>query len=575
MKNGVKWLQEGFKALPAEFKTALSQTQREFLTVGVFSMVINCLMLMPSLYLLQIYDRVMISKNDSTLIVSTIFLISVLVLVGALELVRSRLLVRTGIKLDQSLSPSLFNACFAAQRTKAQSNPTQVFSDLTQIRQFLTGNGIFVFFDAPWFFVYLGVLFLLHPMLGWSGLGLAAILLSLAWLSQRLLALPNKTELEAGIQLNADQLSKFRNAEVIEAMGMLTRLRASWWRIYQDQAHARSNVNHVSHTLSAVSKFFRYVQQSFSLCIGAVLVIRGELSPGAMLVANLLMTRALQPLDLMVGSWQMLMTTQAALQRVVKLFNAHPAQKLGHLTQSPFGQIEFKEVSVTIEGRLEPILNQVSMVIPAGSLVCVVGPSSSGKSTLARAILGQWPDHKGQIFLDSALIEHWNNQSLGQHIGYLPQEVRLMDGTLAQNIARFAHLDSEKVVEAAKTTGIHEMVLGFTKGYETPAGEAGHLLSAGQRQRVALARALYGNPNLVVLDEPNANLDESGEQGLLQAVKQFKAQGKTVVLITHKKPILEISDLLLVMRAGQVAEFGPTAEVLARLQTTSPVTLRH
>ncbi|WP_408598558.1 type I secretion system permease/ATPase [Limnohabitans sp.] len=572
MMNRMQALRESFKALPTALKTALAQTQREFVTVGVFSMVINCLMLMPSLYMLQIYDRVMISQNDITLLASTILLVAVLALVGAVEVMRARLLVRTGIKLDQSLSPSLFSACFAAQQAKAQSNPTQVFTDVTQIRQFLTGNGVFAFFDAPWFFIYLGVLFLLHPMLGWLGLGCAAVLLGLAWLGHRLTAAPSKKALDAGIELNADQLSKFRNAEAIEAMGMLTRLRASWWQRYQDQAHAQAHVDHVSHTLSAVSKFFRYTQQSLSLGVGALLVIRGELSPGAMIVANMLMTRALQPLDLMVSSWRMLMTTQAALQRVVNLFNAHPERKPGHLSQTPFGQIEFKAVSVTVPGRTEPILNQVSLVIPAGRVVCVVGPSASGKSTLARAILGQWPEHNGQILLDSAPIEHWNSQSLGQHVGYLPQDVRLMDGTLAQNIARFAQLDSERVVAAAKTAGIHAMVLSFAKGYDTPAGEAGHLLSAGQRQRLALARALYGNPTLLVLDEPNANLDDPGEQGLLQAVTQLKAEGKTVVLITHRQPILDISDLLLVMQAGGVAHFGPTAEVLAQMRPTSTPT---
>jgi ATP-binding cassette subfamily C exporter for protease/lipase len=302
--------------------------------------------------------------------------------------------------------------------------------------------------------------------------------------------------------------------------------------------------------------------------MGALLVIRGEISPGAMIVANMLMSRALQPLDLMVTSWRMLMTTQAALQRVVALFNAHPDQQPGTLSQTPFGKIELHNVSITVPGRHTPILKNISLSIPAGKVVCIIGPSASGKSTLVRAILGLWPEHSGQICLDSAPIENWSRESLGQHLGYLPQNVSLMDGTLAQNIARFSTLDSDKVVAAAKTTDIHNMVLSFAKGYDTPAGEAGHLLSAGQRQRLALARALYDRPALVVLDEPNANLDETGEQGLLQAIKHLKAEEKTVLLITHKPAIIDVADLLLVMQDGEVAHFGPAPIVWAQLQAS-------
>lgn len=561
-------LREDFKTLPPELKTALRHTQREFATVGVFSMVINCLMLMPSLYMLQIYDRVMVSQNEITLLASTLLLLAVLSLVGGVEIMRARLLVRTGIRLDQSLSPRLFSACFASQHAKPQGNPTQVFADVTQIRQFLTGNGVFCLFDAPWFFIYLGVLFLLHPMLGWLGLACAAVLIFIAWTGHRLTAAPSQAALQASIQLNADQLNKFRNAETIHAMGMLDRLRASWWMRYQEQARAQGQVDHVSHTLSAVSKFFRYTQQSLSLGMGALLVIRGEISPGAMIVANMLMSRALQPLDLMVNSWRMLMTTHTALQRVIALFHAHPEQTPGHLSQTPFGKVELNHVSISVQGRRQPILKNISLTIPAGKVVCIMGPSASGKSTLVRAILGQWPEHSGDILLDSASIEDWNSDSLGQHLGYLPQNVGLMDGTLAQNIARFSKLDSEKVVAAAKSADIHNMVLNFPKGYDTPAGEAGHLLSAGQRQRLALARALYGKPALVVLDEPNANLDESGEQALLKAIKQLKAEEKTVLLITHKPSIVEVADILIVMQDGQVAHYGSPPVVLAHLQAS-------
>jgi ATP-binding cassette subfamily C exporter for protease/lipase len=284
-----------------------------------------------------------------------------------------------------------------------------------------------------------------------------------------------------------------------------------------------------------------------------------------MIVGNMLMSRALQPLDLLVSSWRMMAAAQLSLRRVVDLLSAHPFRAPGKLSQTPFGQLELKGLRVKVDGRAEPVLDNITLTLPAGRVICVIGPSASGKSSLIRAILDLWPQREGSLLLDSAPIEHWNAQLLGQHIGYLPQDVGLLDGTLAQNIARFGDMDPDQVVTAAKAAGIHNLMLSFPKGYDTPVGAAGHLLSAGQRQRLALARALYGKPAMVVLDEPNANLDEVGEQSLLEAIKTLKEEKKTVLLVTHRKPILELADLLLVMSAGRVLRFGPTRQVLAEL----------
>ena len=553
------------KTLPPQLRAAVTKTRSEFIAVGIYSLIINCLMLAPSIYMLQVYDRVMVSQSELTLLISTLLLVALLVLVGIMELLRSRLLVRAGIKLDQSLSPVLFSASLIAQRHKLQNNPAQVFSDLTQIRQFLTGNGIFAFFDAPWFFIYLGVLFLLHPMLGWLGVACAVVLLCIAWVGHRWSALPSKAVLEKSIVLNSDQFGKFRNAEVIQAMGMLENLRLQWWQRYRHQALAQGHLESLQHRLAAFSKFFRYTQQSLSLGLGALLVIQGELSPGAMIAGNMLMSRALQPLDLLVSSWRLMAAAQVSFLRVLGLLNAHPQSAPGKLSQTPFGQLELKDLTVKVPGRAEPILDNINLTLPAGRVICVVGPSASGKSSLVRAILDLWPQRQGSLLLDSAPMEHWNSQLLGQHIGYLPQDVGLLDGTLAQNIARFGKLDPEKVVTAAKAAGIHNLLLSFPKGYDTPVGEAGHLLSAGQRQRLALARALYGKPAIVILDEPNANLDEIGEQSLLDAIRTLKQENKTVLLITHRKPILELADLLLVMNAGRVSHYGQAQQVLTNL----------
>ncbi len=556
------------KSLPPEIRLALQKTRSEFLTVGIYSLTINCLMLAPSIYMLQVYDRVMVSQSELTLLVSTLILVALLVLVGLIELLRSRLLVRAGIKLDQSLSPVLFSAALEAQRHKSQNNPAQVFSDLTQIRQFLTGNGIFAFFDAPWFFIYLGVLFLLHPMLGWLGIGCAVMLICIAWVGHRLSTPANKAVLERSIVLNADQLGKFRNAEVIHAMGMLGNLRMQWWQRYQNQALAQGELESMQHRIAAFSKFFRYTQQSLSLGMGALLVIQGELSPGAMIVGNMLMSRALQPLDLLVSSWRMMAAAQVSLARVITLLNSHPLRASGKFSQTPFGQFELKGLSVKVHGRDAPVLDNINLNLPAGRIIGIIGPSASGKSSLVRAILGLWPQRQGNLLLDSAPIEQWDAKLLGKHIGYLPQDVGLLEGTLAQNIARFGKLDPEKVAAAAKAAGIHHLLLSFPKGYDTPVGEAGHLLSAGQRQRLALARALYDKPAIVILDEPNANLDEIGEQSLLEAIRTLKEENKTVLLISHRKPILEIADVLLVMHAGRITHVGPAQQVMAELQAS-------
>ena len=570
MRINAKLLKYAFevKALPAELRAVIRKARSEFLTVGIYSLIINCLMLAPSIYMLQVYDRVMVSQSELTLLVSTLLLVALLALVGLIELLRSRLLVRAGIKFDQSLSPALFRASLEAQRQKLQNNPAQIFSDLTQIRQFLTGNGIFAFFDAPWFFIYVAVLFLLHPMLGWLGLACAVVLLCIAWVGHRLSSLPTKAVLEKSIVLNSDQLGKFRNAEAIQAMGMLENLRLQWWHRYQNQAMAQSHFESLQQRLAAFGKFFRYTQQSLSLGMGALLVIQGELSPGAMIAGNMLMSRALQPLDLLVSSSRMMAAAQVSLRRVVDLLNSHPLSASGKITQTPFGQLEFDGLTVKVTGRAEPVLDNIKLTLPAGRVICIIGPTASGKSSLVRAILGLWPQREGSLLLDSAPIEQWDARSLGQNIGYLPQDVGLLDGTLAQNIARFGNLSPEQVVNAAKAAGIHNLLLSFQKGYDTSVGEAGHLLSAGQRQRLALARALYGNPALVILDEPNANLDEAGEQSLLEAIRTLKQENRTVLLVTHRTSILELADFLLVMGAGRVAHFGSKRQVLADLQAS-------
>ena len=549
-----------------ELTRTLWDFRYEFMVAGLFSMIANLLMLAPTLYMLQVYDRVLVSQNTGTLLVVSIITLFFLVVLSFSEWARSKLLVRSGIRMDQMLSRKLFHASYEAHLNPAVSNPTRAFADLTELRQFLTGNGIFAFFDAPWAPIYIAVLFLLHPWLGVMALGFAAVQSVLAWWSSQATKPAQAQASKSQLEVSGYLQSKFRNAEVIESMGMLKHLYRRWAERNANAMGANLNAQDVASRVTAWSKFVRYTQQSLALGGGALLVIHGELSPGAMIAANVLMTRALAPIDLMVGTWSGFVNARDAFNRLSELLAAHPLRDMPAMGIAPKGDVVLKDVVASAPGRDTPILQGVSAIMPPGTVTVVLGASGSGKSTLARVLLGIWPHSSGQVLLDGQAIGKWNRMELGPHIGYLPQDIELFDGTIAENIARSGEVESEKVIEAAEAAGLHTMILRFPKGYDTPMGEAGGLLSGGQRQRIGLARAMYGMPALVVLDEPNANLDDEGENALVRAVQGLKAQGKTVVLISHRPGIVSVADRLLILQNGTVQASGPRDGVLAALQ---------
>lgn len=549
-----------------ELSRTLWEFRYEFVVAGVFSMVANLLMLTPTVYMLQVYDRVMLSQSMGTLMAVSLITLFFFGVLTFAEWSRSKLLVSSGVRMDELLSKRLFHASYDAYLNPAVKNPSRAFNDLTEVRQFLTGNGIFAFFDAPWAPIYIAVLFMLHPWLGVMAIGFAAIQASLAWwgsnASKPAQAVASKSQQDAGSYLQ----SKFRNAEVIESMGMLSHLYRRWAEQNTRAMGHALNAQDVAGRVVAWSKFIRYTQQSLALGGGALLVIQGELSPGAMIAANVLMTRALAPIDLMVGTWPGFLSAKEAFVRLRDLLEAHPLRVKNELTMVPKGDVVLKEVVASAPGRKEPILKGISAIMPAGTVTVVLGASGSGKSTLARVLLGIWPHDKGDVLLDGEPILKWDRMGLGPHIGYLPQDIELFDGSIAENIARAGQVVSEKVIAAAEASGLHQMILRFPKGYDTPMGEAGGLLSGGQRQRIGLARALYGEPALVVLDEPNANLDDEGEAALVRAVQVMKAKGKTVVLISHRPGIVGVADRLLILHQGTVQASGPRDGVLAALQ---------
>ena len=550
----------------SELTRALWVFRREFVVVGVFSMVANVLMLSPTLYMLQVFDRVMSSRSELTLLAMSLITLFLFGVMAFAEWMRSRVLVRAGVQLDGLLGTRVFNASFEANLAPSGVSPARAFGDLIQIRQFLTGNGILAFFDTPWTPVYMAVLFILHPMLGFLALFFAAVQGALAWFGHRHTVAPAEAASKAGSEASAYLQGKLRNAEVLEPMGMVHNLRPHWAQRHAHAHQLQGQAQALTHRITAWSKFIRYAQQSLALGAGALLVIDGHLSPGGMIAANVLMTRALAPIDMLVAAWRGFIGARSAFGRLEALLAAHPERDPALTRVAPQGALTLRDLVAVAPGRDEPILKGVSVAVAPGTVTVVLGPSGSGKSTLARCMVGIWPGVSGEVLLDDLPISGWDRDELGPYLGYLPQDIELFEGSIAENIARFGEVVSEKVIAAARSTGLHEMILRLPKGYDTPIGEAGHLLSGGQRQRIGLARAVYGDPVLVVLDEPNANLDDVGEAALVQTVKGLKAKGRTVFLITHRPGVLAVADRVLVLRNGMVQTDGPRDEVLAQLR---------
>ena len=517
------------------------------------SLMINTLMVLPSLYMLQVYDRVMVSQNGLTLLALTGVLILSLVVVAWLEQRRTAILVDMGQALDERLALPVHDAALQRQWQSPSSSPQQPVLDLNQLRQFVTGQGLFVLFDLPWFPIYLVIMFLLHPWLGILGLACSVVLLVIAVLSHRGSRAAVTLGSDTARHAQQDQVATLRNAEVIHAQGLFAPVRRRWLERQAVYSSQQARAEAISARYSSLSKLARHVQQSLSLGAGAWLVIEGQISPGAMIAANILMTKALQPLDLLVSSWSGLLTARLAAERLEHvLSNAGPEHAL-EIRDVEQARVHWQDVSVRLpDGRA--LLHEVSLRLEPGTVVGLIGPSGSGKTTLARTLIGLWPAHlcSGRAELDGLSIFDWDRQSLGPALGYLAQEPALMEGTLAQNIARFAQPDATRVVEAARRAGIHDLILALPQGYDTQAGEAGQLLSGGQRQLIALAQALYGSPRLVVLDEPNSNLDDVGERCLVQALQWLRQQGSAVLLITHRPEILQAVDQTWQLRQGRL-----------------------
>lgn len=550
----------------SELRLALDAVRSSLITVGVFSGFVNLLMLAPALYMLQVYDRVLGSRNETTLVVLSVLVVGVYLFLMALESVRSWVLVRVGARLDAQLNQRVFTAAFERNLRRPGSNTALPVHDLDTLRQTMTGPGLLALFDAPWLPLYLAVIFAMAPALGWFSLAGALLLLALAVLNERI-SKPRLDEAQKFALKSQQALTNhLRNAEVIEAMGMLPGIRARWHALHGRQIELQAMASDRAAVMSGATKFVRVGLQSLVLGFGALLVLEGKLTAGMMIAASILAGRALAPVELLVGNWKQIIAGRQAHARLRELLDIHPARAVGMSLPRPRGQVSVEAASVSAPGTNRLILRNLSFGIAAGDVVAVIGPSASGKSSLARMLVGVWAPAAGSVRLDGASVSQWNKDELGPSLGYLPQDIELFDGTVAENIARFGDVDAERVVEAARRVDMHEQILRLPQGYDTPLGADGSNVSGGQRQRIGLARALYGDPAFIVLDEPNSNLDDSGEKALVEAIADLKRRGKTVVLVTHRQSTLAVADKLLVLADGAMAAYGPRDEVLKALQ---------
>ena len=547
-------------------QAALKACKGSFISVGIFSLFVNALMLVPTFYMLQVYGRVVTSGSISTLVMLTIIMSVLVITMGSLEWVRSRIMVRVSTKLDVLLSRDVYKASFKRSlESGGMDASAQSLNDLTGLRQFLTGNGLFAFFDAPWLPIYIAVMFMFHPWYGWVAIGSALVLLFLAYMNEKMtgkaLGQANKENIAATLYTTKN----LRNAEVIESMGMLNTLMHRWGMRQKNVLILQSQASDKGGIVSAISKTFRMLIQSLILGLGAYLAVNHEISPGLVIAGSVLLGRALAPIDLIIGSWKGFIAARSQYDRLNDTLDKLHAEPERMALPAPQGHVLVENLIVCPPGSKTPILRGISFGVPAGSVVGIIGPSASGKSTLARALMGVWAPQNGVVRLDGADISNWDKDQLGPYMGYLPQDIELFEGTISENISRFTDVDPEKVVRAAKTAGVHEMILLLPDGYDTVIGSEGVNLSGGQRQRVGLARAIYGSPRLILLDEPNSNLDEVGERALASAIQELKLTGATIFVITHRTTILSQLDRLLVMNAGGVSMYGPRDQVMEEL----------
>jgi len=559
MSTGVK---EHKKKTP--LNAALKASMPALSTAVVFSLFINVLALVSPLYMMQVYDRVLTSRNEFTLLVLTLIVIFLFVVYAALEALRARVLVRGGVRFDNVIHGPVFDAVMDVSIGRSTTE-AQAFRDTDNVREFVSGAGLIAFCDVPWIPVFVVVSYLLHPFFGYLAIGSGAVIFLLAVANDFATRSAIGLATRASIAAQGDVTATLRNVEVMKAMGMWGGLQRRW-QVRRDELIAwQAIASDRGAFIMAIIKFTRQVVQTLILGGGAYLAIKGSISAGTMIAASILVGRALAPIEGAVGQWKALLGARGAWERLQHLFHATAAQTARMNLPRPRGRLSVENAVVVPPGSKIPTLRSASFIMEPGTVLGIVGPSAAGKSSLVRALVGVWPTVAGAIRLDGFDLKHWDPQDLGQYVGYLPQDVELFFGTVAENIARFREVEPEMVIQAAQLAGVHEMIQQLPEGYETQIGEAGLALSGGQRQRVALARAVFGLPPLIILDEPNASLDAQGEAALTDTINHMRQAGCSVIFVTHKLNLLGTADKIAVLNGGAIQAFGDREEILAKL----------
>lgn len=557
---------------PKIVREALGACRRYFLFAAVFSLAINLLYLASPLYMLQIYDRVVTSGSETTLGMLTLVLLAAFLALAGLDLVRAAILTRASARLDRLLSARILAA--SVETPSQGASPSQPIRDFDTFRQVITGSGIHALFDLPWSPIYIGIIFLLHPWLGFFALGSSLLLIAMAVLNEYIVRAPLKQANDlATANYNFTEMS-LRNAEVIRAMGMIDGLVRRWGRDRGLALGQQGRASDRAAVMSGLIRFLRLTMQSLILGLGAYLVIERQITGGSMFAASLLLGRGLQPVEQIVGLWRSLILARAALGRVERLLDGGAQGERSFNLPKPSGKVAVEQLSFAIPSLQKVLLRDVSFRLEAGEALGIVGPSGAGKSTLARHLAGIMQPSRGTVRLDGADMTQWGRETLGDHIGYLPQDIELFSDTVAANIGRFKTDVDREVIEAARLAGVHEMIIRLPQGYETQIGEGGAVLSGGYRQRIALARAVFGLPNLIVLDEPSSNLDADGDRALAECALELKRRGSTVIIVSHRPSTLANVDKILLLRDGAVEAFGMRNEIVALLnQRAAPITV--
>jgi len=544
-------------------KDALLACRHYFLIAAGFSLAINLLYLASPLYMLQIYDRVVTSGSQTTLVMLTIVLLAAFLALAGLDLMRAWVLTRASVRLDRLLSSRIVAA--SVEASSPNGSKSQAIRDFDTFRQVITGSGIHALFDLPWSPIYIGIIFLLHPWLGFFALGSSLLLIAMAVINEYLVRSPLKEANDlATANYNFTEMS-LRNSEVVRAMGMVDGLIRRWGRDRNLALRRQAQASDRAALMSGTIRFLRLTMQSLILGLGAYLVIERQTTAGSMFAASLLLGRGLQPVEQIVGLWRSLILARAALARVRKLVDGDAQNERSFNLPKPTGKISVEQVSFAIPSAQKVLLRDVSFRLEAGEALGIVGPSGAGKSTLARHLAGIMQPSRGTVRLDGADMSHWGRDALGDHVGYLPQDIELFSDTVAANIGRFKTNVDQEVIEAARLAGVHDMIIRLPQGYETQIGEGGAVLSGGYRQRIALARAVFGTPNLIILDEPSSNLDADGDRALSDCAIELKRRGSTVIIVSHRPSTLANVDKILLLRDGAVEAFGMRNEIVALL----------